>query len=492
MIKKNNHKLINAVSKTVSSYNMFQTGDRVLVALSGGPDSVALLHVLLGLSPFFFTEVGIAHLNHSLRQQDSDDDALFVKNMADELEVPCFIEKKDVKTYKKKQKLSLEEAARRVRYDFLLDVSNKNQFNKIATAHHADDNAELVLMYMLRGTGLSGLSGIPPVRNLPGNRVQIVRPFINVSKHEIIDFLSEKRLKYKIDKSNKDIKYLRNRVRLQLLPFLKNVYNPRIVETLNRTAVIARAEEEWIDAEVIDPLLKKILLKKEDNKIVLSVKDMAVLHDAVKRRIIRKYVEKVKGDLRRISFHHVDSVLNLLEKEASHWSIDLPDRIRIEREYDFLFISKEMSPLREINPKKNKPPPAAFEYKIYKPAKKRTFFQFIKELDMLLSFSEAGKASDLPAFSSVERKVGYFDMDLLDFPFTLRSILQGDRFSPLGTKGTQKVKKYCINNKITRTERNKIPVLVSRGQIIWLVGHRIDNYARVTPLTRTVLKAEIM
>ncbi len=492
MIKKNNHKLINAVSKTVSSYKMFQPGDRVLVALSGGPDSVALLHVLLGLSPFFFAEVGIAHLNHSLRQQDSDDDALFVKNMADELEVPCFIEKKDVKTYKKKQKLSLEEAARRVRYDFLLDVSNKNRFNKIATAHHADDNAELVLMYMLRGAGLSGLSGIPPVRKLSGNRVQIVRPFINVSKHEIIDFLSEKRLKYKIDKSNKDIKYLRNRVRLQLLPFLKNVYNPRIVETLNRTAVIARAEEEWIDAEAIDPLLKKILFKKEDNKIVLSVKDVAVLHDAVKRRIIRKSVEKVKGDLRRVSFHHVDSILNLLEKKAAHWSLDLPDRIRIQREYDFLFISKEISPLRDINPKNNKQPPAAFEYKIYRPEKKSTSSQFIKELDMILSLSDAGKASDLPDFCSNGRKTGYFDMDLLEFPFILRNILQGDRFSPLGTKGTQKIKKYCINNKISRTERNKIPVLVSRGQIIWLVGHRIDNYARVTPLTRTVLKAEIM
>ena len=492
MVKKNNHKLTDTVFKTISSHKMFQPGDRVLVALSGGPDSVALLHILLSLSPLFFDEVGIAHLNHSLRDQASDDDALFVKNMADELEVPCFIEKKDVKTYQKKNKLSLEEAARRVRYDFLLDVSGKNRFNKIATAHHANDNAELVLMYMLRGSGLSGLSGIPPVRKLSGNKVQIVRPFINVARHEIIDFLSEKRLKYKIDKSNRDTKYLRNRVRLQLLPFLKNVYNPGIVETLNRTARIARAEEEWIDVEIIEPLLKRILFKKEYNKIVLSVKDVTTLHEAVKRRIIRKSVEKVKGDLRRISFHHVDSVLNLLKKEIFHWSLDLPDRIRIQREYEFLFVSKEIFPLRGINPKKNKQLPAAFEYKIYRPAKKSASCQFIKEIDMLLSLSEAGKASDLPDFCSIERKTGYFDMDLLEFPFILRSIMAGDRFSPLGTKGTQKVKKYCINNKISRTDRNKIPVLVSRGQIIWLVGHRIGNYARVTPSTRTVLKAEVI
>lgn len=492
MVKKNNHKIIDTVFKTISSHKMFQPGDRVLVALSGGPDSVALLHILLALSPLFFAEMGIAHLNHSLRDQDSDDDALFTKNMAADLEVPCFIEKKDVKTYQKKYRLSLEEAARRVRYNFLLDVSDKNRFNKIATAHHANDNAELVLMYMLRGSGLSGLSGIPPVRKLPWNNVQIVRPLINVARHEIIDFLSKKRLKYRIDKSNKDTKYLRNRVRLQLLPFLKNVYNPGIVETLNRTARIARAEEEWIDVETIEPLLKKILLKKEDNKIVLPVKSVTILHEAVQRRIIRKSVEKVKGDLRRVSFHHVDSILNLLKKKAAHWSLDLPDRIRIQREYDFLFISKEISPLRGINPKSNKQPPAAFEYKIYRPEKKSTSSQFIKELDMILSLSDAGKASDLPDFCSSGRKTGYFDMDLLEFPFILRNIMEGDRFSPLGTKGTQKVKKYCINNKISRTDRRKIPVLVSRGQIIWLVGHRIGNYARVTLSTRTVLKAEII
>jgi len=377
---------------------MFQAGDRVLVGVSGGPDSVALLHILLKLFSDFFTSIGIAHLNHSLRKHNSDNDVIFVKNMADDLKIPYFTETKNVLAYQQQNRLSTEEAARQVRYNFLVQTAENNRFNKIATGHHADDNAELLLMYLLRGSGLSGLSGIPPVRSALSGNIQIVRPLINLTRLEIIDFLCEKRVKYIIDESNKDTKYLRNKIRHCLLPSLKKSYNPGIFKTLNRTSVIARSEEEWINNEIIEPLFEKVLVEQLDNKIILSVEIVASLHNAAKRRIIRKSIKKVKRNLRRITFHHVESVLSLLEKESYGWSIDLPDQIRIERKHNFLSVSKGKKPLRSIRNNENNA--VIFEYKIDRPTKESASFQFIKEISMLLKFSEI-KAVNLSDFHNI-------------------------------------------------------------------------------------------
>ena len=493
MLIKNNknieHKIISSVSKVISFHNMLQSGDKVLVGVSGGPDSVALLHILLKFTPDFFTSIGIAHLNHSLRKHDSDNDVIFVKNIADELKIPYFTETKNTLAYQRQNRLCTEEAARQVRYNFLIQTAENNRFNKIATGHHADDNAELVLMYLLRGSGLSGLSGIPPVRTVLSGNIQIIRPLINLTKLEIIDFLREKKLTYIIDKSNKDTKYLRNKIRHYLLPSLAKNYNPGIFKTLNRTSVIARSEEEWINNEIIEPLFEKVLLKELDNKIILSVEIVASLHNAAKRRIIRKSIKKVKKNLRRITFHHVESVLSLLEKKSYSWSIDLPDQIRIKRKHNFLSVSKEKKSLRSIRNNENSN--VLFEYKIDRPTKESACFQFIKEISMLLKFSEI-KAVNLSDFHNISCETGYFDMELLIFPLMLQNIMHGDRFSPLGLTGTQKIKKYCIDNKIERIERNKIPILSSKGKIIWVVGHRTDNWTRITPSTRTVLKAEII
>ena len=211
-----NDKLIQTVGQTITAYDMLKSEDSVIIGVSGGPDSVGLLHILIALAPRFSLRLGIAHLNHCLRHVESDNDAKFVASLSRTLDLPCYIQKEDVRKYQVENKLSMEEAARQVRYTFLKNVAKRNGFNKIALGHHREDNAELVLMNLFRGSGPLGLSGIPPVRDN-----EIIRPLINSQRSEIIDFLKINRFEYTSDASNKDAKYLRNKIRHHLIPQLK-------------------------------------------------------------------------------------------------------------------------------------------------------------------------------------------------------------------------------------------------------------------------------
>ncbi|MBW2010692.1 MAG: tRNA lysidine(34) synthetase TilS, partial [Deltaproteobacteria bacterium] len=362
---------------------MFHPEESVLVGVSGGPDSIAMLHVLLDLSPCMSLRLGVAHVNHCLRHKDSDNDAQFVESLAKELGLPFYIKKEDVLKYQKDNGLSQEEAARRVRYAFYYDIAKKNDFGKIALGHHADDNAELVLMYLFRGSGPLGLSGIPPVRDN-----KIVRPLIKSTRSQILDFLEVKGLDYVTDISNTDVKYLRNRIRHHLIPALKEDYNPAITQTLNRLSSIIRSEEEWIE-EVIEPVFKKTVLAIENKKLTLCISRLKGIHVA-QRRIIRKAIKKIKGDLRRITFSHIDSAICLMENGPDWGSLDFPDRVRIKRTGDHLLFSKEKHPLRSLGIKKKE---TLFpEYKIFSNGFKAEKV-FIKETGVYLSFTETGAST---------------------------------------------------------------------------------------------------
>jgi len=473
------NKLLRTVEKTVSTYGMLKPKDSVVVGVSGGPDSVALLHVLLTLASRFSLRLGVAHLNHCLRQKDSDKDAEFVASLAGKFDLPCYVHKEDVRKYQIENKLSLEEAARRVRYTFFNSVSETNRFNKIALGHHCDDNAELILMNLFRGSGPQGISGIPPVRD-----GKIIRPLINLKRSEIIDYLDAKGLKYVLDTSNWETRYLRNRIRLHLIPLLKESYNPKIIETLNRLAAIIGSEEKWIE-DIIFPLFEKTALSVQDDIVSFSVPRLKEINISAQRRIIRKAIARIKGDLRRITFSHIDSIISLLESGPAYKNLDFPDRIRIQRNRDVLIFSKEKNALRDLNVKYGQAEKIAFEYKIAKPEP-----IFIKEIGAHMKFSEMD-IENLSDFRRTGQHAGFFDKDALSFPLVLRNFQPGDRFKPLGMAGTQKVKKFFIDKKVPKTERTRCPILLSRGKIVWVVGHRIDESVKVTPSTRNVLKMEL-
>ena len=477
------NKVLRLVDQTITTYSMFQPCDSVLVGVSGGPDSVALIHILLELAPKFSLKLGIAHLNHGLRLRESDSDAEFVSSLANRYNLPFYTRKVDISEYRLKHKLSLEEAARQIRYGFYKKEAERNGFNKIAVGHQANENAELVLMYLLRGSGAPGISGIPPIRE-----GQIVRPLIKVTKTEIIDYLAINGLKYVMDQLNTDLKFLRNRIRHQLLPTLKTEYNPRIIETLNRFAEIIRLEDEWMN-NAIEPVFDDVLISKDSESLTLSVPRLCRIQVAIRRRVIRKAIEAVKGDLRRITFFHIEATLKLIEKLQAYGYLDLPSGLRVRRKGAELCFAKEERDLPEIGFKFDLAEKFTFKYFVPQPNISSVSIH-IKETGAQLKFSKI-KVENIPDIHCPGQHVAFFDMDNLSFPLILRNFKPGDRFTPLGLNGTQKLKKYFINQKVPRSDRERCPLLLNKDKIIWIVGHRIDDSSKVKSSTRNVLQAEL-
>ncbi len=466
------------VSRAVTRFHMFQPGHAVLIGVSGGPDSVALVSVMTALAPRFGLRLGIAHLHHMLRGTASDEDARFVADLARRHGIPYHMERRDVRRYKKSRKLSLEEAARQVRYDFFDAIAQEHGYDTIALGHHADDNAEQVLMALLRGSGPAGLSGIPPVR-----AGRIVRPLIDVTRAELIDYLDACGIPYRVDATNTDIRFLRNRVRHCLLPSLLREYNPRFIQTLNRLADILREDEAWL-ASLVTPLYEQCMIRQEKDAVDLSVPEIRRLPPGARRRIIRRALEQVRGNLRRITFTHVEEITGLLDSSSgSARFLDLPDQVRVSCSGDRLRIARAALPLRTRPPVS---PPPLFRHDVTGPGTVS-----LPEIGASLVFSRCAP-EHLPVLQHTGQNVAFFDMDKLDVPMVIRNIRPGDRFIPLGMRGTQKVKTYFINRKVPAETRRRCPVLVCRGEIIWLAGHRIADPVKVTASTRTVLRVELL
>jgi tRNA(Ile)-lysidine synthase len=429
------------VDRTISIHHMFRSGDSVLVGVSGGPDSVALFHILSAFISKYSIRLGIAHVNHCLRPGDSDRDARFVSSFAQRHQVPFFLGKKNVRAYAASHKLSIEEAGRRARYEYLTSVANRKGYDKIALGHHADDNAESVLMYLIRGSGLKGLSGIDPVRE-----GKIIRPIIRQTRSEILNYLENQQIDYVTDASNTDEKYLRNRIRHQLIPLLARTYNPNIIDNLNRLSDIVRSDDHWITDQT-QPVIEKSVIKAEKGRVTLSIPLMASQHEAVQRRLLRCMIERVKGDLRRITYAHIEAIRNLALTGPSHGRLDLPDRILITRNKEVLTLSKEKQPLRHLTSPAGSAAEKGYAYPI-----QASDIVFIRELGMGVKTSPV-PIEPLPDFEAAGQMVAFFDMNTLEFPLILRNFQQGDRFSPLGIKGSQKIKDYLINNKVPRKKR---------------------------------------
>ncbi|MGD9228727.1 MAG: tRNA lysidine(34) synthetase TilS, partial [Desulfobacterales bacterium] len=401
-------------------------------------------------------------------------------SLAKKLELPFYIGREHVLGYQKRHRLSLEDAARQVRYRFYDSIAAKYGYGKIALGHHADDNAELVLMNLLRGSGPLGLSGISPVRDH-----KIIRPLINLRRSEIMDYVAVKKMDYVTDSSNWDLKFHRNKIRTRLIPQLKSGYNPKLIDSLNRLTAILGAEEAWIE-DLIQPIYEKTVVFKEKNKLGLSLAELNQQPIAVRRRLIRRAILGVKGNLRRVTFAHIESVCQLAQIGPTYGLLDLPGRTGIRRCNNVLTIFREglspKCPERDFFLSQA----GDYEYQLSEPGK-----IFIKEAEVQISFSEIPKAQ-LPDLDSSGHRIAFFDIDRIRFPLIIRNFRRGDRFSPLGLSGSQKLKKFFIDHKISRRERAKCPILLSQNRIIWVVGHRLDNSAKLDPQTRRILKAELL
>lgn len=464
--------VLRTVRDTIARYEMFAPGDKVLIGVSGGPDSVALTHILKTIAAEYDIRLAIAHLNHGLRGLESDRDAEFVDALAGKLRLPFYLEKRDVRAFQRQRRLSPEEAARRIRYEFYKAVAIQNGFDKIALGHHRDDNAELILMNLLRGSGPLGLSGIAPVRN-----GRIIRPLIHLKRTEILDYISARGLAYVTDSSNTDPAYRRNQIRQHLIPMLKEAYNPGIVDSLNRLGELVRAEDRWMD-QALEPIFRKCVWLDTNAQISLALAALRDLDVAAARRIIRKAVLGVKQDLRSITFRHVDSVLKLAQQGQRCGSLNLPGGLLVVREAETLTIKKERRGSRTEQDE--------YRYTVAGPGTTP-----IPEAGAAIRLVDIG-CDDVPDFRQLGKTRALFDRDSLHFPLIIRNFRPGDRFSPLGVSGTQKLKKFFINNKVPPSQRKVCPLLLSAEKIVWIAGHRIDNSAKIGPHTKRVLMGELL
>ena len=452
------------ILKTIRENNMLGAGKqtKVLVAFSGGVDSTALIHILNSLKGELNIKLYAAHLNHKIRKNDSGLDAAFAKRTAKKLGIPCVVEEFDVPSFAKQNKLNLEDAARRARYEFLERTAVKVGAEKIALAHNADDNIETLLMRLIRGTGMKGMEGIPPVRG------KIIRPMIGVLRSEIEEYLRSIKVTPRIDKSNFETKYLRNRIRKDLIPTLVS-YNKNIKELLLQTISAANVIHGFVEIKAKEAF-KKMVLNKKAGEVRLDIKKLLYSDDALKGEVLRLAIEYVKKDLVDISFVHIEDILGQLGKNRGE--VDLPGI--------YVRVKSGVLSIMDAKPLKAKEHP--FLHKLEVPGEVRDKDNgFIVEADILDSVT----AKDLRVKNPYQ---AYLDHDKIAGPLIVRNRMPGDVFSPFGLRGKKKLQDIFVDEKIDIDKRDRIPVIEDGKKIVWVVGYRVSEEAKVTSATKKVVK----
>ncbi|MFH1853951.1 MAG: tRNA lysidine(34) synthetase TilS [Candidatus Omnitrophota bacterium] len=316
---------------------MLNRHDNILIGLSGGPDSVALLRALILIRQEYELKLYIAHMDHMFRGNESREDRKFCEALAGSLNLPIFCEEKNIPKIANEKKISSEEAARFERYDFFFKIARENKIDKIAVGHTRDDQAETILMRLVRGSGMSGLGGMNPVKEING--MIIIRPLIDITRREIEDFIKEHRLECRHDSSNDKNIFTRNKVRHELIPFLEDKFNPNIKEILVNTAENLRAENEFLD-KFSRRKLKIISRKNRRGEIVLDIKKLKKQPSAIKKRILRSALKELKGDLRRFTYQHWKEMDGLIGNRPANSIVDLPGGIDIKKEKKSLILRK--------------------------------------------------------------------------------------------------------------------------------------------------------
>lgn len=458
--------LISKVNSTIDKYRLLEKGDRVVVAVSGGPDSVFLLRALNELTKDLNLTLIVAHLDHCIRGTASKRDCRFVEDLAKGLGLPFESRSVDVPGLKKAERLSTEQAARRVRYNFFMDTLKGFGAQKVAMGHNADDQAETVLMRLIRGAGVKGLCGIPPIRD-----GIFIRPLIEVRRSEIETFLKTNGIEFVIDISNKEDIYLRNKIRNSLIPLLMREYNPGIVQSLIQTSEILRKEDQFLNKIAFD-LFSQSRVYGGDKSVTLDISHLRKLDESMQIRILRKAIDSFSGNLKGITFKHFESILLMLCNREGNKFLNLPRGILIERRYNELIIKRE--------------------------EKERPFYYSFSQIPCFVRLEEVGKNLEFKIISpdyrlklDIHPNIAFMDYDQVRFPIIIRSFREGDRFQPMGLKGTKKLKDFFIDTKTPKSIRKRVPLLVFDDLIAWVIGLRIDHRVMVREYTKEILQVRI-
>jgi tRNA(Ile)-lysidine synthase len=460
------------VLRFIREHNLVSENELLLVGVSGGPDSVCLIHILAGLKNTLGIELHIAHLNHMLRGAESDADADYVASLARELGIPATIEKREVKTYQKKYRLSLEEAAREVRYTFFAEVARSLGADMVAVGHTADDQIETILMHLVRGTGLAGLRGMQPLSTLrspDAAELKVVRPLLEVKREETVIYCAARGLAPRSDSSNLLPNQLRNKIRSQFIPLLRG-YNPDIDEALLRMASAANSDLAYIDKDVLRVWRK--VAKEQPDGIAIDRAEFSKLHPALRRHLVRSVLQHLLEDLRDIESVHIESLLEALAKPAGK-KLSLPRGLAFHGDYSYGLLTAQDRPAGSL-------PALEGEHCLNIPGETELCGWRVRS-SILSRRPEKGNEKELKAC---------FDLGVTGKELTVRRRRSGDRFQPLGMESPKKLQDFMVDARIPRAWRDRVPLVCSPQHIIWVVGCRIDHRARVTPLTKRVLCLE--
>jgi len=462
--------LFNQVKRTIDRHGLLEKEDRLIVGVSAGVDSMVLLHSLNAYRKTFHLSLIVAHVNHGLRPEESEKEAELVREESERLGLPFEYGQFNVKEFQKLGGLSPQDAGRRIRFHFFYDLLRRHHARKIALGHNAEDQVETILLRLIRGSGLQGLKGILPIRE-----ETVIRPLLETRRAEIESFALEKKIPFLSDSSNLKQDYLRNRIRLSLIPRIEAEYQPNFKEVLLRTSSILREENDYLEKGAEEAFEK--LVRGEEGDFLFKFPEYQSLHRAIQRRVIKKILgkiyepemvieEKEPSDLQKID--------EALRSSSPSFLLELGGGMRVEKRYDTVLLGKG-----EVRPY----PP--FEQELLSPGRTR-----IDEIGKEMIIEEISR--DGLNDYQVDLDTALMDYERVRFPLTVRNFRPGDRFCPLGVKGSQKLKDFFIDHKVPRFERPKIPLLISGEMITWVVGYRIDERVKVTEKTKKILKLMVV
>lgn len=433
--------IIERVEATIRRYNMLDRQTRVLVAVSGGADSTALLHLLKRLSVPLEIELYAAHLNHQLRGDEAEQDAEAVRDLCLNWGLPLKIGCRDIRTIRKRRHLSTQEAAREERYRFLKEAADEAAASRIAIGHHRDDRAETVLLNVIRGCGIRGLTGISPISGM------VVRPLIEIGRSEIAEYCRENHLTYRQDSSNTDLHYRRNHLRSELIPLIQSYYNPQLEESLLRLAALATDDDEVLNA-VTAQCMDSLVIRSMEDRLEIDAAALLVQPRAVQRRVVRLAIERVRGSLEDIPFSPVERVLDAL-KYGEKLGLNLPGgRVRLSDRAGRLIVSRQADPISIL--------PVAQELRV--PGYLR-----VEALNVEIW------ASDSPLDTDDRSMMVKLSAQTMYPPVVVRNWRTGDILA-MANGHHRKLQDIFTDKKIEREKRRRIPIIADAAGIVWVVG----------------------
>lgn len=454
--------MLDKILKTIQENSMFSVNDKVIVAVSGGPDSMCLLHVLNRIKDKLNIKIVAAHVNHCLRGDESDKDEIYVKEFCSKLNIDFYSIRVDINKLSKEKGISSEMAGRTARYKFFENIKNKVGAQKIAIAHNANDQAETILMRIMRGTGIAGIVGIKPVRD-----EIFVRPLIKIVREEIEYYCEKEHINPRIDNTNLTNIYSRNKVRLELIPYIKKNFNEDIIMTLNRLSNTANVDNDYL--EYISSQKYKLFCDEKKYEITIH-KNAFLEHEAIITRIIRKAISYLLGNTYNFERKHILDIINLqLHKTGTN--LDLPKNIKVYNNYGDISIYFKNEKI--INKDNN-------EYELFigkNNVDSKKIIITIKTLDKnnKINFIE-------------NNCIKYFDYYKIKDKIILRYRKKGDKFTPIGMSGSKKLKDMFIDMKIEKSLRDKIPLICFDSEIAWIIGYRVSDKFKVDKNTIKILE----